>query len=461
MGYGSGLFRSRKVTDSGSGLVSRSGLVVLDRVMCGTGLIDGFTDAFVALPWRHHDPGVGFCQTVVGLADGAKTLTDVTAVAWNCGLFSSAASNSTMAEMFNRVASTELAGITRACAEARERAWAAGAGPNGSTLIVDIDATLISAIDSKQDTGANYKGGYGFHSLVAVCAETGEVFDAMLRPGNAGSNTAADHVELLDRVVDALPSQWGVGHNIDDTTTRLDKRIVVRCDTAGASGWFIEHCIARNLEFSFGYQIDCRVRDGLLLAQEEHWTPARDRNANPRPGSEILEITYLVDLGLPDEVRVIARRERPHPGAQLTLFDDLNGWRHQIFVTNSRGKPAGLERRHRQRGTAESVIRDLKACGATNLPFTDVVANQAWLLAAITATDVLAWVKAIGLNGKLAKATPKTLRYRLFHTAGRISKTGRVLHLDQTWPWTRHIITALKHISRAFKQPPTVTTQPT
>ena len=173
----------------------------------------------------------------------------------------------------------------------------------------------------------------------------------------------------------------------------------------------------------------------------------------------MLEITNLVDLALPDDVRVIGRRERRYPtGAQLSLFDDLNGWRHQIFITNSAGRAAGLERRHRRRGAAESVIWDLKACGATNLPHTDIVANQAWLTAAMSAVDVMAWTRAIGRHGQLRRATPKTIRYRLLHVAARITATGRVLHLDTTWPWTRHILTALQRITRALNRPPTVTT---
>ena len=461
MGNGSRLFRSRKVTGDGEGVTSRAGLVLLGEVIEGTGLGSGFRDAFVRWSRRRHDPGDGFTQVVIGLADGAKAMTDISSVAANCGLYSKAASNSTMAEWFSRVASGELAGVARARNAARGAAWEAGAGPSGSELIIDIDSTLIRALDSKHETGPTYKGGYGFHPLLAVCAETGEVFDAILRPGNAGANTAIDHVDLLDRVIDGLPDRWRRGHDLDDPAGLAETTIVVRTDSAGASHWLIEHCIDRNLEFSIGHQINTSVRAGLLLAQEEHWTPARDSQGRPRPGSQILEITNLVDLNLASGVRVIARRERPHPGAQLSLFDDLNGWRHQIFITNSSGRPAGLERRHRQRGHAESVIRDLKACGAANLPFTDVVANQAWLLAAMSAVDVLSWVRAIGCVGQLKRATPKTVRYRLLHVAARISATGRVLHLDTGWPWTQHILAALKRITRALNQPLTVATTST
>lgn len=337
MGQGSSLFRSRKVTGAGSGLVSRAGLVVMGEVMDATGMTSGFRDAFSAWPRRRHDPGERFAQAVLGLADGAKAMTDVTAVARDCGLYRSAASNTAMSDWFNRIASTELAGIAAARAKARERAWAAGAGPKGSTLIIDIDATIISAIDTKEDTGPYRKGGYGFYPLTASAPELGKMLDLLLRPGNAGSNTAEDHVVLLDRVLENLPARWHHGHNPGDTSA--ETTIVVRADTAGATGWFIEHCIDRNLEFSFGYPIDDRVRAGLLLAQEEHWTPARDRHGRSRKGSYILEITHLVETNHPPGTRVVARRERPHPGAQLLVFDDINGWRHQVFITNSSGRP--------------------------------------------------------------------------------------------------------------------------
>lgn len=131
-----------------------------------------------------------------------------------------------------------------------------------------------------------------------------------------------------------------------------------------------------------------------------------------------------------------------------------------MFITNSPGRAAGLERRHRQRGTAERVIADLKACGAANLPFTEIVSNQAWITAAATAVDVLAWTRTIGLVGPMKRARPKTIRYRLLHVAARITPTGRVLQYDTTWPWTQHIINALKRITKAFDQPLTVTTTP-
>ncbi len=234
---------------------------------------------------------------------------------------------------------------------------------------------------------------------------------------------------------------------------------MIRTDTAGCSTWLIEDCQARNLQFSIGHPVTQTVRHALELVQEEHWTPARNSDGEPRSGAEVTELTHLIADQLPAGVRMIARRERPHPGAQLSVFDDTTGWRHQVFITNSTGRTAGLERRHRQRGTAEQTIRDLKATGATNLPFADVVANEAWLLAAMCATDLLAWTRAIALPPSMGRATPKTIRYRILHVAGQLSAKARVLHLDCDWSWTRTILRALERIQQAF-QPRCVTNPP-
>ena len=267
----------------------------------------------------------------------------------------------------------------------------------------------------------------------------------MLRPGNAGSNTAADHVVVLGDAIAALPADWRAGHDNGDEADLVRVAGLVRADSAGASHWLVEECGHRNLRFSVGYQIDGRVRDGLLLAQEEDWQPAIERDGQRRSGAWVQELTGLVDLaGWPEGTRLIVRRERPHPGAQLSLFDDHEGWRHTAFITDQTGDPAALELRQRQRGAAESVIRDVKACGLANLPSNDVVNNELWAKLAAAAVNLLAWTRRLTLTGRLARATPKTLRYKLFHTAARITN-GR-LDLDLNWPGTTTITTALNRL---------------
>src|SRR5690606_14289151 len=135
------------------------------------------------------------------------------------------------------VGSVELRGIAAARAAARERAWAAGAGPAGGEVIVDIDSTIIRTKTDKQDAAATYKRTFGHHPLLAICAETDEVLAGMLRPGNAGANTAVDHVMLLADALAQLPAVSRTGHEVGDDATLMQRRILVRADSAGASHW--------------------------------------------------------------------------------------------------------------------------------------------------------------------------------------------------------------------------------
>ncbi|HMS49748.1 transposase [Candidatus Neomicrothrix sp.] len=145
----------------------------------------------------------------------------------------------------------------------------------------------------------------------------------------------------------------------------------------------------------------------------------------------------------PAGTRVIVRRERPRPGAQLSLFDTVEGMRHTAFITDQPGDDiAVLELFQRQRARAENPIRDTKACGLANLPFDCVVNNEVWMQLCFTAHDLLAWAQAISLTGPLRRATPKTLRHRLLHVAARVTPSGRRLDLDRTWPWAPTLLAA-------------------
>jgi Transposase DDE domain group 1 len=196
-----------------------------------------------------------------------------------------------------------------------------------------------------------------------------------------------------------------------------------------------------------------------LLAQEEDWAPAVEPGGRPRDGAQVIELTDLVNLtAWPEGTRLIVRREHPHLGAQLSLFDTIEGLRHTAFITDSTDPDiAGLELRQRQRARAEAVIRDTKACGLANLPFDSVADNDTWMHLALAANDLLAWARRITLTGPLRRATPKTLRYRLFHVAAHVSP--RRLRLDRTWPWTPTLLDALDR-TRTRLQPLTVTPAP-
>jgi hypothetical protein len=461
VGQANRLMRSRKVTGAGSGLVSHAGLVWLGETADRLGLTKGFATATSRLPWRRHQPGRSLAQMVMALADGASCLSDLAALRDQQLLFGTVPSHPTAWRTFARLGPAELRGIDTAVADARTTAWAAGAAPEGEVLIVDVDATIVTTKSDKEDARPTFKRTYGHHPLLALNAEAGEVLALTLRPGNAGSNTAVDHVMLLDNTLNALPAEYRQGRPTGPfagpSDTPAERAVLVRSDSAGATHWFAEHCRNRACRFSFGYQVTGAIRDALMLVDELAWTPAINSDGHRRANAWVTELTGLVELpDWPDGTRVIVRRERPHPGAQLTLFDTVDGHRHQVFITDQAGDPVTLELRHRQRAQAEQVIRDVKACGLDNLPFDDVVSNGIWCQLATTALNLLAWAKRLTLTGPLRRATPKTIRYRLLHTAGRAST--RRLDLAADWPWTPTLLAALDQLD-TLPAPQTVTTR--
>lgn len=447
------LVRPRSVTGDGTGLVSHAGLVWLAETADLAGLTAGLTTAMASVPQRRHDPGRTLTQMILALADGATCLSDLAAIRAQTSMFGPVASDATVWRSFNQIGPVELRGIATARAAARARAWAAGAGPASEDLIIDFDATLINTNADKQDARPNYKRGYGHHPLLAMIAETDEVLCAMLRPGNAGANTAIDHVTVLADALTQLPASWRAGHGPGDDPATVEHRVLVRADAGGASHWFAEECVDRNLGFSFGFHIDQRVRDAVVCVPTGCWHHAIDSDGTRRDGAEVVELTEFVNLDTwPEGTRLIVRRERPHPGAQLTLFDTIEGFRHTAFITNQNSADiSALELQQRQRARAENVIRDTKACGLANLPFDCIVNNEVWMNLCFAANDLLAWAQRIGCVGQLRRATPKTIRHRLLHVAARISPNSRRLRLDHDWPWTRHILDAIHRVRTAFR----------
>jgi hypothetical protein len=274
--------------------------------------------------------------------------------------------------------SLELRCIRKAVAAAREIVWAAA--PPGD-ITIDFDATLVNAFSEKQDARATYKRGYGFRPLGAWCDTTSEPLAAMLRPGNAGANDADDHLVLLDQVVAVLPGDYQLGHEPGDDPGLARHRILVRVDSAGASHGFVRGLVEANIEYSIGHHIDANVREALLLFQEEDWEQAIETDGTVRDGAFLAELTDLMDLsGWGEGVRLICRRERPHPGAQLSLFDFSEGYRHTCFITNApknNGDVPALEFRHRRHARVEDRVRNWKDCGLANLPFASFTQNLA------------------------------------------------------------------------------------
>lgn len=446
--------RRAKVIPDGKNLVSHAGAALLAELADRSGLTEAMSMAMedCGINWHTHDPGVVLTHLAVAVADGADCLADIAALKEQEDLFGPVASVATAWRAVHATAVFELRAIPLALAAARERVWAAE--PPEGPMIWDFDSTLLNVHAEKEDAAPTYKRGFGFNPLGAWCDNTKEPLGAMLRPGNAAPGDADDHLELLEQVVRSVPPEYQLGHEEGDDPSLVVHPILVRADSAGASHRFVQSLTDANFDYSIGFPISGSVRDALLLAQEEDWVRARELDGGIRDGAEVLELTEIIELkGWPADMRVICRRERPHPGAQLSLFDIHAGWRHTCFITNTTDPDiAALELRHRGHARVEDRVRCWKACGLANLPFDGFCANQAWVAVSLIAGSLLAWSQMTCFEGALAKAEPKTFRYRVLHVAAVLAHRGRdlIVHLDETWPWASELATAFARLRAAF-----------
>ncbi len=457
--------RRVKVSADGRGVVSHAGMGLLRELADLTGLSAQVTAVLADTykgPWVYA-PGAVFADLAAAVADGADCIDGVGQL---CGdrehVFGAKASTTTMWRLVDqRIDAAHLPKIRGARAAARAAAWAAGAAPPaGQPLYVDIDATLvIDHSDNKAQAAATWKKSFGHHPLLAFLDRpeigSGEALGGLLRAGNAGSNTAADHVTVLEQALASLPPGWR-----PDPHDPNAPMVVVRSDSAGATHRFATACRDHGAGFSFGFPVDTRVQDAVdTLNLGEGWYPAIDSGGDLRDGAWVAEATGLVNLSTwPAGTRLVLRKERPHPGAQLR-FTDAEGMRVTAFITDTApgavpGQLAGLELRHRQHARVEDRIREAKAAGLANLPCHGFDANAAWLEIVLTAADLVAWAKLIGFTDtpQLARCEITAFRYRVLHTAARITRAARQLRLriDATWRWATAIATAWHRLRAAF-----------
>lgn len=445
--------RSSKITVSadGKGLVSQAGVLLLAEAARVTGLGQGLSGALER--WRApravHDPGKILTDLAKALALGGDCLADVAVLRAQPQLCGPVASDPVVSRLVSTLAAEgprALRAIRKARAAARERAWALAGerapGADGSLIPVDIDATIVLAHSEKEKASPTWKKTYGFHPLAAFAdhgaGAGGEPLAILLRAGNAGSNTAAEHIEVTRLALAQLPR-------------KLRRRVLIRTDSGGGTHEFLTWLAApgHRLHYSIGMTITEEMQEAILALPERIWEAAYDADGQVRAGAWVAELTGLLDLaGWPSGMRVIVRRERPHPGAQLR-FTDINGHRFTAFATDARrGQLADLELRHRRRARCEDRIRNAKDTGLRNLPLHGFTQNQVWCELVAMASELLAWTAMLALDGPARAWEPKRLRLRLFSAAARLARGGRRLRLRiaASWPWAGQLTAAITRL---------------
>lgn len=468
MNKGSGLYPWVGLDAAGSGAVSQAGGITLVETVRVSGLDAALSQALA--PWRRpgsiHDPAKVICDLALALALGGDCLADVAVVRAEPGVYGLVASDPTVSRAIDALAADAdraLAAIDTARAAARATVWtlAGEHAPDHNSdattpLVIDVDATLVTAHSDKEQAAPTFKRGFGFHPLCTFVDHgpggTGEPLSVLLRPGNAGSNTAADHIGVLRDALRQLPSHR--------PGTRPGRRVLIRADAAGGTHDLLTWLTGQRLSYSVGFTLPANTDELLARIPDSVWAPAYDGDGEVRDGAWVAELTGLLNLaGWPQGMRVIARKERPHPGAQLRITD-ADGMRVTAFATNTRtGGPqtqlADLELRHRRRARAEDRIRCAKNTGLANLPLHDFAQNRIWCALVALACELTAWLQTLALAGHRARRwEPKRLRLRLFATAGRLAVTGRrvILHLARTGQWAGLLVNMLTRL-RALPAP--------
>ena len=449
-----GFYPRLRVDSRGGSAVGQAGGVLLSSTVRAAGL-DAELSAALAR-WRpagaRHDPSKVLLDLAMTLALGGDTCSDLAVVRAEPAVFGPVASDPTLSRTLARLAGDVervLPAIDRARAAARAAVWAK-AGTHApdhhadaaNPVIIDVDATLVTSHSDKEHARATFKKGFGFHPLCAFLDHgttgTGEPLAIALRPGNAGSNTATDHITVISAALRQLPGR------------RAGKSVLVRIDGAGSTHKVLDWLTRRRLAYSVGFTLPDNTPDLLRLIPEHVWTPAYDAHDQIRDGAWVAELTNLLDLSTwPAGMRVIVRKERPHPGAQLR-FEDVDGMRITAFATNTvRGQLPDLELRHRRRARCEDRIRIAKDTGLPNLPLTSFNANRIWCAVVALAGEITAWMQMLAFGETEARRwEPKKLRYRVFTIAATLARSGRRtwLHLSSRSPWTALTLTGFHRL---------------
>jgi len=433
--------------------------MLADRVVL-TGHLSAATSRRGFIPG--HDRGRVLVDLATMVTAGGEAIADIDTLRHQVQVLGPVASPPTAWRALDELTPAVLKRVAAARAKTRARVWdlipagvpasrVAGTALPADVIVLDVDATIVRVHSDKENAAATFKRTYGYHPLAVWCDNTQELLAAVLRPGDAGSNTAADHIAVLGDAISQVPA----AHR---------KKMLVRADGAGASHDLVDWLTGLNtapkhgrrgraVEYSVGFAITQGVRDVISLVPKDTWSVALDADGDVREHADVVEITGLLPATIrqswPVDMRVIVRREHPHPGAQLSLFEAEHGWRYQAFATNTaQGQVAFLEARHRAHARVEDRIRIAKDMGLGRFPSREYAINTAWLTVVGLAADLTAWLRLLALPEALKACEPKALRYRFLHVPARLT-TGsrrRYLRLPASWPWVTDAVTTFANV---------------
>ena len=450
-----------KVTADGAGLVGHAGSVLLRKACDQAGLTAQLSAALRKTGKSPvFDRGIVLASMAAAIALGATSMSGIAVLAHLAPVLGDAPSGPTVRRALDLAGTAAMLDrIARARARARAHVWQliedtpagfpwlviAGKALTG-WLVIDMDATLVTASSGKEGAAPTWKKGYGFHPLGAWLANTRECLAMLLRPGNAGSNTFTDHQEVLAAAIRQVPA-------------RFRRKILVRVDGAGASHELVEHMLSlasarRSVLFTCGWMITAADEDAIGQVPADAWKPGTGQDGTIEDDKDVAEVTHLMSRAgnWPDGLRWIARRVKPSRRhlRNLTDYEKKTGWKYSITCTNIPGTGiAGvpgshhaqyIDTVHREHAVVETAgVRTAKAMGLRNLPSKTWQVNCGWVIAANIAADLTAWTRLLGFGDHpdLHEADPDTLRYRVWHIPARLARHARerILKISPSWPW--------------------------
>jgi hypothetical protein len=462
-----------KVTADGKGLVGHAGAILLRKATDQAGLTAALSAALLKKGTSPLlDRGTVLVSMAAAIALGATSMNDIALLAHLAPVLGGAPSGATARRALDLAGTPAMLNrIARARARARAHAWklieATPAGfpwleVAGKTLagwvVIDMDATLVTAHSPKEGAAATWKMGYGFHPLAGWCRNTRECLDMLLRAGNAGSNTFTDHLDVLAAAIRQVPAGFR-------------RKILVRVDGAGASHDLIEHLLSlssprRTLLFTCGWMITGADEQAIALLPAGAWKPGITQEGAVEEDKDVAEVTHLMTRAgnWPAGLRWIARRVKPsrRQARNLTDYEKKTGWRYSITCTNipdsgiggvpGSHHPQYVDVVHREHACVETAdVRTAKAMGLRALPSKTWQVNAGWVIAANIAADLAAWTRLLGHHDDpgLREANPGTLRYRVWHLPARLARHARqrTLAISPDWPWADAFLACWQRLS--------------